>query len=106
MPGYILAKVTVTDAKTFQEYLQANPATVTKYGGKYIVRGGEKETLEGAPVDERIVIIEFPSYDKAKELKTAIFAKHGQKKTNTRLWEKALTVDGFAAFAVLRNQKN
>jgi uncharacterized protein (DUF1330 family) len=67
MPGYILAKVNITDEKTFQEYLKANPATVAKYGGKYIVRGGEKETLEGAPVEERIVMIEFPSYDKAKE---------------------------------------
>ena len=67
MPGYILAKVNVTDAKKFQEYLIANPETVAKYGGKYIVRGGEKETLEGAPVDKRVVIIKFPSYDKAKK---------------------------------------
>jgi uncharacterized protein (DUF1330 family) len=67
MPGYILAKVNVTDMKKYQEYLKVTPATIAKHGGKFIVRGGEMETLEGAPVTERIVVLEFPSYQKAKE---------------------------------------
>lgn len=67
MPGYIIAKVNVTNMEQYQHYMKATPTTIAKYDGKIIVRGGESITLEGAPVNERIVVIEFPSYEKAIE---------------------------------------
>jgi len=47
MAAYILADVNITDAAGFEAYRQQVPATVAKYGGKFCVRGGKIETLEG-----------------------------------------------------------
>jgi uncharacterized protein (DUF1330 family) len=66
MRGYIIAKVNITNIEQYQQYMKATPSTISKYGGKIIVRGGEISTLEGDPVNERIVIIEFPSSEMAK----------------------------------------
>ena len=66
MPGYIIARVKVTDTDKYWGYLKVTPAIVAKYGGKFIIRGGEKVTLEGAPIEDRIVVIEFPNLEKAK----------------------------------------
>ena len=66
MPGYIIAKVNISDMEKYKEYMKATPASVEKYGGKIIVRGGENVTLEGPAIDERVVVIEFESLDRAK----------------------------------------
>lgn len=66
MPAYIIAKVKITDMDKYQQYIKATPATVLKYNGKIIVRGGENTTLEGEPINERVVVIEFPSLEMAK----------------------------------------
>ena len=67
MTAYLLARVEITDWDRYKEYVQATPAVVKKYGGKFIVRGGKVETLEGAEEKRRLVLIEFPSFEKAKE---------------------------------------
>ena len=66
MPGYVIADVEVTDAGLFEEYRQLVPATVEAYGGRYIVRGGASEVVEGENTPHRTVIIEFPSFEQAK----------------------------------------
>ena len=66
MPGYVIADVEVTDAALFEEYRKLVPATVETYGGKYIVRGGASEVVEGDNTPHRTVIIEFPSFERAK----------------------------------------
>ena len=67
MTAYLLARVEITDWDRYKEYVQVTPAVVKKYGGKFIVRGGKVETLEGAEEKRRLVLIEFPSFEKAKE---------------------------------------
>ena len=47
MAAYILADVDIKDAAGFEEYRKHVPATVEKHGGKFCVRGGRVETLEG-----------------------------------------------------------
>jgi uncharacterized protein (DUF1330 family) len=47
MPGYVVAEVDITDPAAYEEYRKRVPATVEKYGGKYLVRGGAIETKEG-----------------------------------------------------------
>jgi uncharacterized protein (DUF1330 family) len=47
--------------------MKKTPGVIEKYGGKFIVRGGKVETLEGAEEKRRVVLIEFPSFEKAKE---------------------------------------
>lgn len=67
MPAYIIANVKITDAESYVGYTQLTPATIASYGGKFLVRGGKSEQLEGNQVPGRIVILEFPDYDRAKE---------------------------------------
>ncbi len=66
MAGYIIARVNVSDWDKYREYTKATPAVVGKFGGRFIVRGGESVTLEGPEETNRIVVIEFDSLDQAK----------------------------------------
>ena len=66
MPAYLIARVQVTDWEQDREYTKATPAAIEKYGGRFIVRGGETIILEGPQETGRVVIIEFPSLDQAK----------------------------------------
>ncbi len=66
MSAYIIVDVKVTDLQTYQGYTKLVPATVEAYGGKFIVRGGKAETLEGDWQPNRVVVLEFASVEKAK----------------------------------------
>jgi uncharacterized protein (DUF1330 family) len=66
MAAYVVANVRVEDAERYQEYRSRVPATVERYGGRFLVRGGRAEPLEGSYEPERVVILEFPSYEQAK----------------------------------------
>lgn len=67
MAGYVIVEIEVTDPVGYEEYKKLAGATVTKHGGKYIVRGGAAETLEGDWQPKRIVILQFESVQRAKE---------------------------------------
>jgi uncharacterized protein (DUF1330 family) len=67
MPAYIIARIKVTNWDKYQSYVKATPEVIKKYGGKFIVRGGEKVTLEGPDETRRIAVLEFPTLEKAKE---------------------------------------
>ena len=66
MPAYIVADVTVTDPETFKEYSKQVPATIAAYGGKYLVRGGAVDVIEGTWNPKRLVVLEFESAAQAK----------------------------------------
>jgi uncharacterized protein (DUF1330 family) len=66
MAAYIIARVLVNDWEKYRQDTQRMPAVIAKYGGKFIVRGGEVVTLEGPHEDRRVVVIEFPSLEQAK----------------------------------------
>jgi uncharacterized protein (DUF1330 family) len=66
MAAYIVVDIEVTNTETYEAYKQLVPATVEKYGGRFIVRGGNAECLEGTWLPRRIVVLEFPSVEKAK----------------------------------------
>lgn len=59
--GYWVARVDVTNEPGFQPYADANAAIFKKFGGRYVVRGGKYEGMEGA-ARSRNVVIEFPDY--------------------------------------------
>ena len=67
MAAYVIADLTITDPQGFEAYRQMVPATIAKYGGKYVIRGGSMETLEGEWQPKRLVIIEFESAARAKQ---------------------------------------
>ena len=66
MPAYFIVDIDVTDPTAFEEYRKAVPATVEKYGGKFLVRGGRMEIVEGSWRPKRVVVTEFPSLEQAK----------------------------------------
>ena len=67
MPAYIIVEIEVADPVGYEEYKKQAADTVHKYGGQYIVRGGKTEVLEGNWKPKRIVILKFPTVDRAKE---------------------------------------
>ena len=67
MPAYLLVEVEVTDPAGYDEYKEMVPSSLVAYGGKFVVRGGACETLEGTWQPKRIVVLEFPSAARAKE---------------------------------------
>ena len=66
MPAYIIVDIAIHNAQNYAGYVKLTPATLLPYEGKFIVRGGKTETLEGDWQTGRFVIIEFPSLEKAK----------------------------------------
>jgi uncharacterized protein (DUF1330 family) len=60
MPAYLIADTHVTDQDTYDEYKRQVPPLIAKFGGRFLVRGGVHEVLEGTWQPERLVIIEFP----------------------------------------------
>lgn len=65
MAAYVIAEVNVTDPKLYEEYRKLVPATVEKYGGRFLVRGGAVQSKEGGWNPARTVILEFPSMAQA-----------------------------------------
>jgi uncharacterized protein (DUF1330 family) len=67
MPAYVFAEVDITNPEGYREYSQQVPATIQKYGGRFLHRGGPVTVLEGDWPQIRRVIIEFPSVDAARQ---------------------------------------
>lgn len=67
MAAYVILEISVTDPTEYEEYKKLTPAAIAAYGGKFIVRGGEAKSLEGDWQPERIVVLEFPSVERANE---------------------------------------
>ncbi len=66
MSAYVIAEVSISNPDLFAEYRQLVPPTIEKYGGRFVVRGGTVETKEGGWSPTRMVVIEFPSMEKAR----------------------------------------
>ncbi|HEV2805096.1 MAG TPA: DUF1330 domain-containing protein [Chthoniobacterales bacterium] len=67
MSAYVIVEIDVHDPAGYEEYKKLAGPTVEARGGKYIVRGGKTEVLEGDWDPKRIVVLEFPSTQEAKE---------------------------------------
>jgi len=66
MAAYLIVNVNVTDPERYSEYVKAVPATIAKYGGRFLTRGGRVEVLEGSYTPRRFVIVEFDSIERAR----------------------------------------
>jgi uncharacterized protein (DUF1330 family) len=65
MAAYVIGEIEVTDPAVYDDYRKQVLATVEKYGGRFAVRGGKVEALEGGWAPKRIVVLEFPSLEQA-----------------------------------------
>jgi uncharacterized protein (DUF1330 family) len=88
MPAYILVDCEVTDPQRYEAYKALAPAAIARYGGRYLVRGGETVKLEGNWTPKRVVVLEFPTLEAAKtfydspEYRTARDARAGAANMN------------------------
>lgn len=67
MAAYVILDITISDPKEYEEYKRHAAPAVEAYDGKYLVRGGISEALEGVWNPQRMVILEFPTVERAKE---------------------------------------
>jgi uncharacterized protein (DUF1330 family) len=65
MPAYVIVNVDTRDPQRYERYKQMAQETVAQFGGRYLVRGGKMEILEGSWRPTRVVVLEFDSYEKA-----------------------------------------
>lgn len=66
MAAFIVVEVEVQDKDRYEDYKKMVPPSLAAYGGRFLVRGGTVETLEGDWSPKRLVIVEFPSKEQAK----------------------------------------
>ena len=67
MPAYVVAHVEVTDPVRYAEYRSMVLGTMTPFGGRFLVRGPQPEVLEGSWDPKRLVILEFPDANQARQ---------------------------------------
>ena len=67
MPAYLIARIEVTDWERYRHYTAATPEVIARFGGRFIVRGGPVTVLEGEAEPRRLVVIEFPSLERARQ---------------------------------------
>jgi uncharacterized protein (DUF1330 family) len=67
MPAYVVVQIeAVADPVEYERYKAMTPASIAAYGGRYLVRGGPCEVLEGSWRPPRLVVLEFPSSAQAR----------------------------------------
>ena len=64
--AYIIGQIDVTNPQPYGEYAKRSPEIIAKFGGRFIARAGRTVTLEGPPAKSRVVIIEYPSFERAQ----------------------------------------
>ena len=83
MAAYLVVDIEVSNPAQFEEYKKLAPAAIAKYGGRYLIRGGAYEAIEGEWQPQRLTVVEFESMEKAKafyrspEYQEAIEARKG-----------------------------
>jgi uncharacterized protein (DUF1330 family) len=66
MSAYVVVQIDIHDPATYEHYKAKATPTVAAYGGRYVVRGGTSEVLEGSWQPSRLVVLEFPSVAQAR----------------------------------------
>lgn len=67
MTVYVVSRVKIADAEAMRRYIAGAPATLEPFGGRYLYRGGEVTALEGSWDDDRMVVLEFPTRQAARD---------------------------------------
>lgn len=65
MAAYFVCSMTIHDPETYRKYTALTPATLARYGGRFLTRGDAVLTVEGPAFTERLVLIEFPDRESA-----------------------------------------
>ena len=94
MPAYVISEVEMRDAATFEAYRTLAASTIAQYGGRYVVRGGTVEVVEGGLPPNAIVIVEFPTMARLREWYASPEYAEALKLRATALERRLLFVEG------------
>jgi uncharacterized protein (DUF1330 family) len=67
MPAFVISEVEVRDPSAMELYRTLAARSIAQYGGRYLVRGGAAELIEGGPPPKALIVVEFPSMARARE---------------------------------------
>ena len=95
MSAYVIVEVAIHDHKEYEEYKKLTPASIAAYGGRFVIRGAKTESLEGNWNPERIVVLEFPSLERAKEWYSSKEYAPAKKIRHANATSKMLVVEGY-----------
>ncbi|PLW66769.1 DUF1330 domain-containing protein [Pseudohalioglobus lutimaris] len=94
--GYVVFDVKIYDMKRYQDFMQCIKPTIEAAGGKYLVRGGEHEVIEGDWNPDRLVVFEFPSVNNAEAFYFSDTYQGGAKKIRDECSSgKVVVVEGY-----------
>lgn len=96
MAAYVISEVEVLDEEHMREYRDLAAASIAEHGGKYLARGADAVVVEGAATNRKIVIVEFPSMQQAKQWYTSASYARALKVRNKALDRRLIFVEGEA----------
>ena len=96
MPAYVISEVEMRDPAAFEAYRTLAARTIAQYGGRYIVRGGATEVVEGGPPPKTMVIVEFPTMARARQWYASSEYAEALKHRAAALERRLLFVEGVA----------
>ena len=94
MAGYIIARINVTNPEQYEEYKKLSPGAIEAFGGEFIVRGGETETVEGPQENHRVVVVRFESVEQARACYQSERYQHAKSKREGAAECQFVVVDG------------
>jgi uncharacterized protein (DUF1330 family) len=96
MAAYVISEVEIRDAKAIETYRTLAARSIAHYGGRYLVRGGAAELVEGGPALKTLIIVEFPSMARAREWYASPEYAEALKVRRTALERRLVFVEGMA----------
>jgi uncharacterized protein (DUF1330 family) len=97
MSAYVISEVDVKDAAGFEAYRTIAAPTIAQYGGRYLVRGGTANAVEGGPPPKNIIVVEFPTMEKLREWYASPEYAEALKVRQTALDRRLIFVEGVPA---------
>jgi uncharacterized protein (DUF1330 family) len=94
MAAYVISEVDVRDPTGFETYRSMAAPTIARYGGRYLVRGGQASLAEGGPEPKNLIIVEFPSMERLREWYASPEYAQALKVRQTALDRRLIFVEG------------
>jgi uncharacterized protein (DUF1330 family) len=96
MPAYVISEVEVRDAAGFEAYRTVAAKAIAQHGGRYLVRGGAANLIEGGPPPKIIIVVEFPTMERLREWYASPEYAEALKVRETALDRRLIFVEGVA----------
>ena len=93
--GYVIVRINIKNAELFQQYPPLSTKAVEKFGGKYLIRGGAFDVVEGEWHAERTTVVEFESFEKAKEFYNSLEYNEAKKVRQKSAESDFILIEGY-----------